>query len=84
MEGFAGWLWVASQAAIQLQSGVGSSLRFFSLYPPYIKADMDDYLYWLRSRNSIWAGVLVCGYRSQMGTEETPPTRRIAVPNGTS
>ena len=30
-----------------------------------------------------WAGELVCGFRTQkFGSEETPPTSRIAVPLG--
>ena len=30
----------------------------------------------------LWAGELVCGFRTQKidGAEETPPTRRIAIP----
>ena len=42
------------------------------------------YLYWLRLRFSAWAGELVCGFRTPKneGSEETPPTRRIAPPLG--
>src|SRR3972149_7947606 len=41
-------------------------------------------VYWLRMRILLWAGELVCGCRTQKveGSEETPPTRRIAVPSG--
>ena len=37
---------------------------------------------WLRLLLVWWAGELVCGFRSLFGDEETPPTRRIALPLG--
>ena len=43
-----------------------------------------EYVYWLRHGYFVWAGELVCGFRTQkLGSEETPPTCRIAVPQGT-
>ena len=39
-----------------------------------------EYVYWTRLRFLFWAGVLVCGFRTRNeGSEETPPTCRIAV-----
>ncbi len=40
-----------------------------------------EYVYFQRMPFCMWAGELVCGFRTQkLGFEETPPTSRIAAP----